>query len=390
MNYGNINIIFVHQLIIIEEEEEEEEEEDEEEEDEKVVEDDCNKIPPELCSSNCHIHKLNSCETKDIKLLCDYLEKCSDTTKKCSIESDVSNSKYCETFNKIIDVYNDEIKCKDGNSDDEYCQEVIQCREKYLNKKLSKLKCTEVEYPSLSQKPATEGEQFQVVVPEPSPLEHGTGSGSTTGEMQCAPSGHLAHAENKSLEISLQTEERAAYVSPNCDVVSEKKPLGGDNQTAQCVQVQSQTLTSSDTNGSHTTASISSPSCPLGSGKESCENSFITSEGTQRENIDHLNQSSPEHAVNHSETHMNSKEEFGVASIIIISASTVLGISFLVFMLYKFTPIGSLLNNIKEKKPTWNINETQYNQKLLYNPELGNTNSNNNKYNIAYYSLTNS
>ncbi|SBT02400.1 PIR Superfamily Protein, partial [Plasmodium ovale curtisi] len=115
------------------EDEDEDEEDEEEDEDEEVIESECNKIPPELCSSNCHIHKLNLCETKDIKLLCDYLENYSDVTKKSPIESEISNSSYCKSFNKIIDMYNDKTKCKDDNSNSEYCQVVKHCRDKYPN-----------------------------------------------------------------------------------------------------------------------------------------------------------------------------------------------------------------------------------------------------------------
>ncbi|SBT56030.1 PIR Superfamily Protein [Plasmodium ovale wallikeri] len=356
-----------------EEEEEEEEEEDEEEEDEEegeITEGDYNIIPFELNSNDCFAQNLNFDQMKCIELLCEYLENYNEEKKRQNIENKISRSCYCNCFNKIINIYNSKSECKSPNSSNGYCQKVKECKEKYENINLTNLKCIEEESSTFSQESETRSNQLQVKKPETVLLEHGTVSESVTGEMECAQSGHLAHAENKSLEISPHTEEIAAHVLPNCDVVSEKKTLGGDDQTAQCVQVQSQTLTSSDTNGIHTTQSISSTSCPLGNGKESCENSYITSEGTQRETTDHLSQSSPEHTVNHSETHMNSKEEFGIASTIIISASTVLGIPFLLFMLYKFTPIGSLLNNPKEKKPTWNINETQYNQKLLYNPEL--------------------
>ncbi|SBT83646.1 PIR protein [Plasmodium ovale] len=340
------------------EDDDEDDEENAEEEDKTVVENDCIKIPPKLCSTNCHIHKLNLCEKKDIKLLCYYLEKCSDLTEKSSSESEISNSSYCKTFNKIINVYNDKTKCKDGNSDNEYCQEVKQCRDKYPNKNLSKLKCTEEESSSLSQEPATGSEQLQVEVHESPPLEHGTGSDSITGETRCGPSVDISHPENKSLEISPRTEEIAVYVQPNCDVVSAKEPLGGDDQIAKCVQVQPQTLTSSDTNESYITSSTSSISCQLSNDKKSCEKSLVTSEGTHRETIYHLSQSSQEHTINHSETHMHSKEETGSASTTITSASTVLGIPFFVFMLYKFTHIGSLLHNkiIKKGKITEYIN----------------------------------
>lgn len=56
----------------------------------------------------------------------------------------------------------------------------------------------------------------------------------------------------------------------------------------------------------------------------------------------------------------------------------------------QFTPLGSMVNNRKRKKDKWKINYEQYDQHLLYNPEFGNINSKNNKYNIAYYSLINS
>ncbi|SBT01693.1 unspecified product [Plasmodium ovale curtisi] len=87
---------------------------------------------------------------------------------------------------------------------------------------------------------------------------------------------------------------------------------------------------------------------------------------------------------------MDLQQVSGSTSIAITSVSSVLGITLLLFMLYEFIPIGSLSNNLREKISTWNINATQYDQHLLYNPVLGNTNSNNNRYNIGYYSLIDS
>ncbi|SBT59175.1 PIR Superfamily Protein [Plasmodium ovale wallikeri] len=372
-----------------EEEDEEDEDEEEEDEDEKVVEDDCNKIPPELCSSNCHIHKLNSCETKDIKLLCNYLEKCSDATKKCSIESEISNSKYCETFNKIIDVYNDEKKCKDGNSNNEYCQVVKQCREKYPNKNWSKLKCTEAKSPSRSQESATESEELQVEVHEVPPPEHGTGNDSSTGELQCGSSFGLSHAEAESLEGSPNSEELVSTVIPKDGIMNEKQHGRRGAQTTQPNQVQSQTLSSSYMDESHKMVSTSLTSCPYGSNKDPCENSLQPPAVINGEKIYQLDKVIHEQTEDEVNSHRNSQGT-GSISITLISASSVLGIPLLLFMLYKFTPLGSMTNKRKRKKDKWKNNEERHDRHLLHNNELRNINSNIIKYNIAYYSLVNS
>ncbi|SBT84233.1 PIR protein, partial [Plasmodium ovale] len=89
------------------------------------------------------------------------------------------------------------------------------------------------------------------------------------------------------------------------------------------------------------------------------------------------------------ETEVGLQEETGNTNTIVSSASTVLGVSALAFMLYKFTPLGSLINNRRGGMDTWDINEEGYDENLLFSSALGNTNSNNNNYSIGYYSLGN-
>ncbi|SBT84473.1 PIR protein [Plasmodium ovale] len=143
-------------------------------------------------------------------------------------------------------------------------------------------------------------------------------------------------------------------------------------------------------NGNHSKETTSSTSCPHGNNKETCDNSLQPPAVINANEANHLNQIRREHTKDQINQHMVSQEETGNTSTTIISASTVLGIPFLLFTLYKFTPVGSMVNNLKSKNDKWKINEEQYDQHLLYTPEFGNINSNNNKCNIAYYSLINS
>ncbi|SBS94512.1 hypothetical protein POVCU2_0088710 [Plasmodium ovale curtisi] len=107
-----------------EEEEEEEEEEDEEEDDEEKDEDekkdvdgDCDKFLPELCSSNCHIHKLN-------------------------LLNELSKGNDCSSFKQIIDLYNNRTKCQGEKSENVYCPYIKQFRNKYSHETIETLKCT--------------------------------------------------------------------------------------------------------------------------------------------------------------------------------------------------------------------------------------------------------
>ncbi|SBT84587.1 PIR protein [Plasmodium ovale] len=283
--------------------EDHEEEEDEEEDEEKDVDGDCDKILSELVSSNCHVHKMNLCQTEYIKLLCDYLKSYPDETNKLTIANEINKSNYCSSFNKIINLYNDKTKCKDDNSNNEYCQK----------------------------KPEIQSNELYVDVSDARPLERGTGSDSTTCEMQCI-----------------------TYIDESYKILS-----------------------------------TSLTSCPYGSNKEPCVNSLQPPVVINGEKTYQLDQIIHEHTEDELNSHMNSKST-GSTSTTLTSASSVLGIPLLLFMLYKFTPLGSMVNNRKSKKDKWKTNEERYNQHLLYNTELRNINSNNIKYNIAYYSLINS
>ncbi|SBT84295.1 PIR protein [Plasmodium ovale] len=369
-----------------EDEEEEEEDEDEEEDDEEEEEDDKGKrkenadsnILFELNSNDCSAQILKLNRIKCMRLLYVYLENYNDQTKRANIENKISGSSYCNSFNEIIDLYNNKSECISPNSDNEYCQEVQQYREKYQNINISNLSCTGTKSQSYSQEHETRSEQLQVEESEQTILRHGTRSDAATGN----PTDELLDAKPKSAEGS-PNPGLAAGVLPNGGVVIEKQPLGMGDQTSESVQVHSQTLTSSSINGNYTLISLSSTSCPNGSNKEPCDDSLQESAATERENTNELGLPKQKHADGHTEINVNSQEENGNTSTTITSATSVLGIPL-------FTPIGSLLNKRREKKPTWNINEAQYDQNLLYNSELRNANSNNIKYNIGYYSLINS
>ncbi|SBS93909.1 PIR Superfamily Protein [Plasmodium ovale curtisi] len=362
-----------------EEEEEDEDEndeedgdEDEEDEDEEVVDGDCNKIPPELCSSNCHIHKLNLCKKKEIKLLYDYLESYSDKTKKFNIVNELKKGNDCSSLNKIIDLYNDRIKCQGEKSENVYCPYIKQFRNKHSHKTIEILKCTVNE----SSLPSQEHDYFMSTsqVKKPATGDQRKGNNNDICVLQCS---------------SLVTEILDPETSDNDGAMIEKQAMGGNQSVRESHHAPSQITTSSEQNGSDTTISTSSTSCPHSTLKESCDQLLTTSKGTQREDTNELSQSSQRYTVDHTETDMDSQEETYSTSTIITSASSILGIPFLLFMLYKFTPNGSKINNRKRKKHIWKMNEEPYDQYLMYNPEIGNTNSNNNKYNIRYYSLIN-
>ncbi|SBT84280.1 PIR protein, partial [Plasmodium ovale] len=199
----------------------------------------------------------------------------------------------------------------------------------------------------------------------------------------------LSHAKTESPEGTLNP-VLASPGLPIGDGMSKDQTLRGGEQTDKSGQVHSETLTLSNMNESYSIQSTSSTFCPSESKKEPCRDSYQASAVIEKESTNHLIQSSQEHTVNHSETDMDSQEKTGSTSITIISSSIILGIFFFLFILYKFTPLGSMVNNRKRKKNKWKINYEQYDQHLLYNPEFGNINSKNNKYNIAYYSLINS
>ncbi|SBS93408.1 PIR Superfamily Protein [Plasmodium ovale curtisi] len=300
------------------EDDEEDGDEDEKDEDEEVVDGDCDKILPELGSSNCHVHKMNLCQTKDIKLLCDYLESYADETNKLTIANEISKSNYCSSFNKIINWYNDKTKCQGENFENEYCPYIKRFRNKYSHETIETLKCTVNESSLSSPEHYYSMSTSQVKKPN-------------TGD-QYVLSDSLPRGEPDFLE-SLVTEILDPETSDNNGAMSEKQAMEGNQSVRESHHAPSQITPSSEQDGSDTMISTSSTSCPHSSRKESCDKLLITS---------------------------------------------------------KFTPIGSKINNRKRKKHIWKMNEEQYDQLLMYNPEIGNTNSNNNKYNIRYYSLINS
>lgn len=129
--------------------------------------------------------------------------------------------------------------------------------------------------------------------------------------------------------------EITASVHPNVDVINERQPGAEDAHITEPNQVQSQTLFSSYIDVSHTTASTSSTSCPHSSGKEPCDNSSQPHTVINGETTDQLHQLRREHTEDQVNPHMDSREETGSTSTTIASVSSVLGIPFLFFTLYK-------------------------------------------------------
>ncbi|SBT54939.1 PIR Superfamily Protein [Plasmodium ovale wallikeri] len=94
--------------------------------------------------------------------------------------------------------------------------------------------------------------------------------------------------------------------------------------------------------------------------------------------------------VGHTVSDSSFSENTGSTRIIVILVSLAFGISFILFLLYRITSLGSTANDRKRKKNAWNINEEECYEHMLYNTELEITHSNNNRYNIRYYSSINS
>ncbi|SBS91922.1 PIR Superfamily Protein, partial [Plasmodium ovale curtisi] len=287
--------------------------------------------------------------------------------------NELSKGNDCSSFKQIIDLYNNRTKCQGEKSENVYCPYIKQFRNKYSHETIETLKCT-VNESSLSS-PEHYYSMSTSQVKKPNTGDQRKGNNNDICVLQCS---------------SLVTEILDPETSDNDGAMSEKQAMEGNQSVRESHHAPSQITTSSEQNGSDTTISTSSTSCTHSTRKESCDQLLTTSKGTQREDSNELRQSNQGYTVDHVETHMDSQEESRSTSTIITSASSVLGIPFLLFMLYKFTPIGSKINNRKRKKHIWKMNEEQYDQHLMYNPEIGNTNSNNNKYNIRYYSVINS
>ncbi|SBS90802.1 PIR Superfamily Protein [Plasmodium ovale curtisi] len=276
-------------------------------------------------SNSCKIYKLNLNQIRVLKLLYDYLEDYKGKNRS-SIEKEISKRAYCSFFKETIELYKDKGKCKSNYSHKEFCQELEECWNNYSHTQIPTLSCNIKESASDPPQQSTDGKTLQEATSAPSPPGRGVGS---------SPSDDLSHSVSESRER------------------------------------------------------VASTSCQNGSVGKHCKSSLQRLSTIRTEASTKLNIGEQENTENHDETEVGLQEETGNTNTIVSSASTVLGVSALAFMLYKFTPLGSLINNRRGGINTWDINEEGYDENLLFSPALGNTNSNNNNYNIGYYSLGN-
>ncbi|SBT73582.1 PIR protein [Plasmodium ovale] len=318
---------------------------------------DSNEILLKLGKSNsCNIHKLNLNQIRDMKFLYDYLEY-NKSKNGSSIENEISKSTYCSSFNKNIELYNEKSKCKSDYFDNAYCREVEECRNYYSHAKMPTLSCNIKE--SASDAP-----------------------------QQSFLSADLSDTKSENLKETPDSTELILTTLHNGDHMKERQTLREGEHMTEPGHTNTQIASTDDMRGSHSMDSEASTSCHHSSVGRSCGSSSQTLSTIPKETENHLKQLQ-ENANVHIESDMDSKEDTGNTNTIVSSASSVLGVSALLFMLYKFTPLGSLINNRRGGINTWDINEEGYDQNLLFTPELGNTNSNNNNYNIGYYSLGN-
>ncbi|SBS93557.1 PIR Superfamily Protein [Plasmodium ovale curtisi] len=341
-------------------------------------------------SNSCNIYKLKLNQIRDIKLLYDYLED--DKSKNSSSAKEkISKSTYCSTFNKTIEVYNDESKCKSNDIFNEYCREVEECRKNYSLTNISILGCAEAESTSSTLEQAVDRE-LEGERPPSFPSERGAGSDSTTSSLSV----DLSDTNPEILKgvgftyflISPDSTEMGSTVLHNANNMNEKQTFGDSEANTVSGHPNTQ-IASTDMTGSHSMGSEASTSCNHGSVGISCGSSLQQLSAMSTESRTKLNIGKQENTENHDETEVGLQEETGNTNTIVSSASSVLGVSALAFMLYKFTPLGSLINNRRGGIDTWDINEEPYDENLLFSSALGNTNSNNNKYSIGYYSLGN-
>ncbi|SBS94429.1 PIR Superfamily Protein [Plasmodium ovale curtisi] len=330
-------------------------------------------------SNKCNIYKLKLNQIIDIKLLYDYFENYDDRTKRTNVEKKIIENKYCDSFNNLIELYNKNVECKSDESDNKYCHELEECRKNYSHTNIPEIICTVAESASGSPEQDATIKHFQVISQLPLP-RHETGS---------APFGGLLEAETKSSKASMGTEEMGSTAQHKGHTIDEKQTSDNAENFAESGQAHSQMSSSDTMRGSLTMDFKSSTSCHHGSVGRSCESSSqpLAPMSTVTEN--HSKQPPPKNTAVHTEPDVSLQEETGNTNTIVSSASSVLGVSALLFMLYKFTPLGSLINNRRGGMDTWDINEEGYDENLLFSPELGNTNSNNNNYSIGYYSLGN-
>ncbi|SBS93403.1 PIR Superfamily Protein [Plasmodium ovale curtisi] len=329
-------------------------------------------------SSICNIYKLNLDKIKYIKLLYDYLEGYKSKNKN-SVEEEISKSTYCSSFNETIELYKEKSKCKIDYLDNEYCQEVDECRNNYSHVKISTLNCNTDKYASDPTQHSNDVKKLQEG-PAQSLPGRGTGSSLSSGLVDTKPEG---------FRESLDSTKLVSTVLNSGDNMKERQPLVDGEHITDHDNLNTQILPSDIMRRSHLMGTEESNTCDNGKLGRSCESSSQPLAQMSTETGNHLNKLSQEKTDMHTEPDVSLQEENGNTNTIVSSASAVLGVSALAFMLYKFTPLGSLINNRRGGMNTWDINEEVYDENLLFSTALGNTNSNNNNYSIGYHSLGN-
>ncbi|SBT54784.1 PIR Superfamily Protein [Plasmodium ovale wallikeri] len=315
-------------------------------------------------SNNCNIYKLNLNQIIDIKLLYDYFENYDDKTKITNVEKKIINSRYCGSFNNLIELYNKKIECKSYYSDNEFCHELEEYWNNYSHQKISTLSCNTEKSASYPQQESAYGKELQ----EERPTSHSPGRGASSDS---SLSGDLSDTEHEGIKevcftyflISPKPANCNSTTQLGCDAIGEKHTYANDERSTEFDHPHTPISSLLDKGRRYSKDSEASFLCPNGG--------------------------LPENTYVHTEPDMNSQEDTGSTNTIVSSASSVLGVSALAFMLYKFTPLGSLINNRRGGMDTWDINEEGYDENLLFSSALGNTNSNNNNYSIGYYSLGN-
>ncbi|SBT84010.1 PIR protein [Plasmodium ovale] len=289
-------------------------------------------------SHHCNIYKLKLNQIKDIKILYDYLEDKSNN--RSSIE-EISKSTYCSTFNKTIELYIDKSKCKSNDFVNAYCREVEEWSKNDSLTNISILRCAEAESTSGTLEQVVDNKELEGKRPQSFPSEHGAGSDSTTSSLYSG----LLDTKTESFKESWNSTELVSTALYSDGHMKEKQTLGEGEYITASGHTSTQIASTDDMRKSHSMYSEASTSCHHGNVGRSCENSLQQLSAMSTKSRTKLNIGGQENTENHSETEVGLQEETGNTNTIVSSASTVLGVSALAFMLYKFTPLGSLINN---------------------------------------------
>ncbi|SBS94649.1 PIR Superfamily Protein [Plasmodium ovale curtisi] len=338
-------------------------------------------------SQHCNIYKLKLNQIKDIKILYDYLE---DKNNNRSFIEAIRKSTYCSTFNKTIELYIDKSKCKSNDFVNAYCREVEECSKNDSLTNISILRCAEAESTSGTLEQVVDNKELEGKRPQSFPSEHGACSDSTTSSL---PSCLLDTIPENVRGVGfiyflIDLNELGSTAFHYGDNMKERQPFVDGEHITDRGNLNTQILSSGIMRGSRLMDTKASNPCDNGKVGRSCESFSQTLSTIHKETGNHLKMLQENTNV-HNEPDKDSQEDTDSTNTIVSSASSVLGVSALAFMLYKFTPLGSLINNRRGGMDTWDINEEGYDENLLFSSALGNTNSNNNNYSIGYYSLGN-